>query len=278
VFNVDAFGMPCLSQDPQSPRRGQTKIRHRCWRGRAIKPLSTPLFFWHDLERGATFGAALQKEVLVTKRPPIIYIIDDDESIRLSLDSLFRSVGFATQTLVSAEEFLAADRPDTEACLVLDIRLKGTSGLDFQEQLAGSNIRMPVILMTGHGDIPMSVRGMKAGAVDFLTKPFRDQDMLDAVASALKMDGKRRASQGMLADIEERFQTLTSREQQVMLMVTQGLLNKQVAGNLGISEVTVKIHRGSAMKKMGARTLPDLVRMADVLKQRGLPDAANTTV
>ncbi|WP_430305028.1 response regulator transcription factor [Rhizobium sp. 0TCS1.26] len=215
---------------------------------------------------------------MVTKRPPIIYIIDDDESVRLSLDSLFRSVGFATQTLVSAEEFLAADRPDTEACLVLDIRLKGTSGLDFQEQLAGSNIRMPVILMTGHGDIPMSVRGMKAGAVDFLTKPFRDQDMLDAVASALKMDGKRRASQGMLADIEERFHTLTSREQQVMLMVTQGLLNKQVAGNLGISEVTVKIHRGSAMKKMGARTLPDLVRMADVLKQRGLPDAANTTV
>lgn len=207
-----------------------------------------------------------------------IYIIDDDESVRLSLDHLFRSVGFVTRTHVSTQEFLATYRPDAEACLVLDIRLQGTSGLDFQEQLNQAGVHIPIILMTGHGDIPMSVRGMKAGAIDFLTKPFRDQDMLDAVASALKVDRKRRASQEMLTDIESKFQSLTSREQQVMLLVTAGLLNKQVAGDLGISEVTVKIHRGSVMKKMGARTLPDLVRMADALKQRGTNDASNTTV
>lgn len=214
----------------------------------------------------------------MNKRAPIIYILDDEESVRQSLDSLFRSVGFATRTFVSTQEFLASERPDSEACLVLDIRLQGTSGLDFQEQLANQGIQVPVVLMTGHGDIPMSVRGMKAGAVDFLTKPFRDQDMLDAVASALKVDSKRRTSQEQWVDIEKRFETLTSREQQVMLMVTRGLLNKQVAGDLGISEVTVKIHRGSAMKKMGARTLPDLVRMADALKQRGMTGAGNTTV
>lgn len=209
---------------------------------------------------------------------PIIYIIDDDESVRYALDHLFRSVGFLTKTYVSTQEFLATNRPDTEACLVLDIRLQGTSGLDFQEQLNEAGIHIPIILMTGHGDIPMSVRGMKAGAIDFLTKPFRDQDMLDAVASALKVDRKRRASHEMLADIETKFHSLTIREQQVMMMVTKGLLNKQVAGDLGISEVTVKIHRGSVMKKMGARTLPDLVRMADALKMRGTKDANNTTV
>lgn len=208
----------------------------------------------------------------------IIYIIDDDESMRLSLDHLFRSVGFVTRTHVSTQDFLATDRPDTEACLVLDIRLQGTSGLDFQEQLNDAGVHIPIILMTGHGDIPMSVRGMKAGAIDFLTKPFRDQDMLDAVAAALKVDRVRRASHESQADIEAKFQSLTSREQQVMLMVTKGLMNKQVAGDLGISEVTVKIHRSSAMKKMGARTLPDLVRMADALKPRGAKDPSNTTV
>jgi FixJ family two-component response regulator len=214
----------------------------------------------------------------VKKNAPFIYIIDDDESIRLSLDSLFRSVGFATHTFVSTQEFLAVERPDAEACLVLDIRLQGTSGLDFQQQLAQSGIEIPVVLITGHGDIPMSVRGMKAGAVDFLTKPFRDQDMLDAVAAALKLDRTRRLNQEAFASIEERYQSLTSREQQVMLLVTRGLLNKQVAGDLGISEVTVKIHRGSAMKKMGARTLPDLVRMADALKLRDTKEAGNTSV
>lgn len=208
----------------------------------------------------------------------IIYIIDDDESVRCSLEYLFRSVGFTTLAFGSTQEFLAAYRQDTEACLVLDIRLQGTSGLDFQEQLRRSSIQIPVILMTGHGDIPMSVRGMKAGAVDFLTKPFRDQDMLDAVASALKVDRTRRANQEVSTEVGTRFQSLTSREQQVMLMVTKGLLNKQVAGELGISEVTVKIHRGSVMKKMGARTLPDLVRMADALNGEGENDTTNTTV
>ena len=214
----------------------------------------------------------------MNKRAPIVFILDDEETVRRSLDSLFRSVGFATRTFVSTREFLEFERPDSDACLVLDIRLQGSSGLDFQEQLASQGIQIPVVLITGHGDIPMSVRGMKAGAVDFLTKPFRDQDMLDAVASALKVDGKRRANQESWTDIEKRFETLTSREQQVMIMVTRGLLNKQVAGDLGISEVTVKIHRGSAMRKMGARTLPDLVRMADALKQRGISGGGNTTV
>lgn len=209
---------------------------------------------------------------------PVIYIIDDDESLRHSLDHLFRSVGFSTRTYVSTHDFLATDRPDTDACLVLDIRLQGTSGLDFQEQLNEAGIHIPIVLMTGHGDIPMSVRGMKAGAIDFLTKPFRDQEMLDAVASALKVDRKRRANHLLLVELESRFQSLTTREQQVMSLVTKGLLNKQVAGDLGISEVTVKIHRGSVMKKMGARTLPDLVRMADALKQHAMKDAGNTTV
>lgn len=209
---------------------------------------------------------------------PVIYIIDDDESLRHSLDHLFRSVGFATQTYVSTQDFLAAHRPDTNACLVLDVRLQGTSGLDFQEQLKEVGIHIPVILMTGHGDIPMSVRGMKAGAIDFLTKPFRDQEILDAVASALKVDDKRRASIELVTEIETRFQSLTVREQQVMSLVTKGLLNKQVAGELGISEVTVKIHRGSVMKKMAARTLPDLVRMADALRQHADKEASNTTV
>lgn len=211
-------------------------------------------------------------------QPPIIHVIDDDESLRLALDSLFRSVGFATETYVSTEAFLAAKRSDAEGCLVLDIRLQGTSGLDFQDQLNAHGIFMPVILMTGHGDIPMSVRGMKAGAVDFLTKPFRDQDMLDAIASALKLDRKRRAEHAQAAETEARFQTLSNREQQVMLLVTRGLLNKQIAGDLGISEVTVKIHRGAAMRKMGARTVPDLVRMADALQQRYPQGTTNTTV
>lgn len=214
----------------------------------------------------------------MTDQPPTIYIIDDDESMRLALDSLFRSVGFATQTFTSTNEFVATKRPDGEGCLVLDIRLQGMSGLDFQEELARTGVSLPVILMTGHGDIPMSVRGMKAGAIDFLTKPFRDQDMLDAVASALKHDRVRRVGQGQIADIQARFETLSTREQQVMLMVTKGLLNKQVAGDLGISEITVKIHRGAAMRKMGARTLPDLVRMADALDKQSVLDSANTTV
>ncbi|MFD1106377.1 response regulator transcription factor [Sphingobium olei] len=202
---------------------------------------------------------------------PIVHIVDDDESLRLALDGLFRSVGLATRLYGSPAEFVAADRPDAPGCLVLDVRMPGMSGLDFQEQLAGLGVRLPVVLMTGHGDIPMTVRAMKAGAVDFLSKPFRDQDMLDAVGAAIDRDRGRRASDGQTDAIRSRFAQLTMREKQVMTLVTAGKMNKQVAGTLELSEITVKIHRGSAMRKMEARTLADLVRMAEVLELR--PDA-----
>jgi FixJ family two-component response regulator len=200
--------------------------------------------------------------------PGAVHIVEDDESLRSALDSLFRSVGHSTRTYGSAQEFLEAPAKPDRGCLVLDVRLPGTSGLEFQEQLVGLGIHLPVILMTGHGDIPMSVRAMKAGAVDFLPKPFRDQDMLDAVAAAMERDRKQRAEQGDATQLKERFATLSPREQQVMMLVTKGKMNKQVAGDLGLSEITVKIHRGSAMRKMGARTLADLVRMADSLSAK----------
>jgi FixJ family two-component response regulator len=195
----------------------------------------------------------------------VVYIIDDDESMRAALDSLLRSVGLGTRAYSSVSEFLSAQRPDTPGCLVLDVRMPGISGLDFQGQLAGLGIHLPVVLMTGHGDVPMSVRGMKAGAVDFLTKPFRDQDMLDAVATAIARDAARRKIDDEQALLRDKFATLSPREQQVMKLVAAGKMNKQVAGDLGLSEITVKIHRGAAMRKMGARTLADLVRMAEAL-------------
>lgn len=197
---------------------------------------------------------------------PVVHIVDDDDSLRLALDSLFRSVGLQTRAYGSVSAFLDMPRNDLPGCIVLDVRLPGISGLDFQAQFGALGIRLPVILITGHGDIPMSVRAMKAGAVDFLQKPFRDQDMLDAVVAAIERDGKRRTADGEATLIIERFATLSPREQQVMMLVTAGKMNKQVAGDLGISEVTVKIHRGAAMRKMGARTLADLVRMADAFK------------
>lgn len=199
---------------------------------------------------------------------PVVHIVDDDGSLRAALDSLFRSVGLQTRAYGSASEFLDMRKDDLPGCIVLDVRLPGASGLDFQTQLGSFGIHLPVILITGHGDIPMSVRAMKAGAVDFLAKPFRDQDMLDAVVAAIDRDRKRRAADGEVALIQERFATLSPREQQVMMLVTTGKMNKQVAGDLGLSEVTVKIHRGAAMRKMGARTLADLVRMADVFKAK----------
>jgi len=195
----------------------------------------------------------------------IVHIVDDDVSLRLALDSLFRSVGLRTQLHGSAREFLAAERPDVPSCLVLDVRLPGMSGLDFHEQLAAHGIHLPVVLMTGHGDIPMSVRAMKAGAVDFLPKPFRDQDMLDAVGAALDKDRERRAAEDGAAGLRSAFATLTQREKQVMALVSAGRMNKQVAWALDLSEITVKIHRGSAMRKMGAKSLADLVRMAEAL-------------
>ena len=198
----------------------------------------------------------------------IVYIVDDDESLRCAVDSLCRSIGLRTRTYASAREFLDAKPGELAGCLVLDVRLPGISGLDFQSQLAELGIHLPVILITGHGDIQMSVRAMKAGAVDFLAKPFRDQELLDAVTAAIERDRKRRVADRGVDLIRERFLTLSPREQQVMMLVTAGKMNKQVAGELGLSEITVKIHRGAAMRKIGARTLADLVRMVDALKPK----------
>jgi FixJ family two-component response regulator len=199
---------------------------------------------------------------------PVVHIVDDDASLGDGLSSLLRSVGLNARTYSSTREFLGADNLDAPGCIVLDIRLPGTSGLDLQEQLVGLGIRLPVILMTGHGDIPMSVRAMKAGAVDFLPKPFRDQDMIDAVTAAINRDRLQRASEEQAVVIVDRYATLSPREREVMALVTAGRMNKQIAGELGLSEVTVKIHRGAAMRKMGARSLAELVRMADALKNR----------
>jgi FixJ family two-component response regulator len=195
----------------------------------------------------------------------VVIIVDDDASIRASLDSLFRSVGLETRLFGSPAELLGGVMPDKPACIVLDVRLPGVSGLDLQGQLTRQGIRYPIIFMTGHGDIPMSVRAMKAGAVDFLSKPFRDQDMLDAVTAALERDAQRRAEAATKEDIRIQYESLTAREREVMGHVTAGLMNKQVAGLIGLSEITVKIHRGNVMRKMEVRSLADLVRKAEAL-------------
>ena len=195
----------------------------------------------------------------------VVFVIDDDEAMRETLGSLFRSVGLRVELLGSARDFAQVKMPDAPSCLVLDIRLPGVSGLDFQSELAKAGIRIPIIFMTGHGDIPMSVQAMKAGALDFLTKPFRDQEMLDAVVRALERDQKRRDSEKVVAEVRERFDSLTSREREVITMVVDGLLNKQIAGRLGITEITVKVHRVNMMRKMRARSVIELVGMADLL-------------
>jgi FixJ family two-component response regulator len=203
-----------------------------------------------------------------TAEEPTVFVVDDDESMREALRSLFRSVSLRVETFGSAADFLRSKLPDVASCLVLDVRLPGLSGLDFQAELAKANIHIPIIFMTGHGDIPMSVQAMKAGAVDFLTKPFRDQDMLDAVAAALERDRGRRKDEQRISELQTRFEALTEREREVMELVTAGLMNKQIAGELGLSEITVKIHRGHVMRKMAARSLADLVRMAEELGVR----------
>ncbi|MGY4156070.1 MULTISPECIES: response regulator transcription factor [unclassified Bradyrhizobium] len=196
---------------------------------------------------------------------PIVFVVDDDASVRDALNNLFRSVGLRTAVFGSAHEFLQHKLPDVPSCLILDIRLPRLSGLDFQAELAKADIHIPIIFMTGHGDIPMTVRAMKAGAVDFLTKPFRDQDMLDAVTTAIKRDKSRRDDARVLANLRAAFAALTPRERQIMSLVTAGLMNKQVAAEIGVAEITVKIHRGHIMRKMAAKSLPDLVRMAQTL-------------
>jgi FixJ family two-component response regulator len=194
---------------------------------------------------------------------PVVVVIDDDPSVRKAVDRLLRSVDLRVELFESAQEFLQSKPPDAPSCIVLDVRLPGQSGLNLQRNLTAANIHIPIIFITAHGDIPMSVRAMKAGAVEFLAKPFHDQDLLDAIEAALERDRARRAHEKLIGDLRERFATLTERERQVMRLVVAGRLNKQIAAELGISEMTAKIHRGQVFRKMRAASLPDLVRMAD---------------
>jgi FixJ family two-component response regulator len=195
----------------------------------------------------------------------VVFVIDDDASLRESLSSLLRSIGLHVELFDSAAQFLKSKRPDVPSCLVLDVRLPGLSGLDFQSELIKNDIHVPIIFITGHGDIPMSVRAMKAGAIEFLTKPLREQDLLDAVQTGLDRDRARRESDKTVTELRSRYDSLTGREQEVIGYVASGLMNKQIAGEIGISEITVKVHRGNLMRKMGAKSLADLVRMVDAL-------------
>ena len=199
----------------------------------------------------------------MTQEQPVVIVVDDDPSIRKAIDRLLRSVGLRVELFESAQEFLQSNHLDAPSCIVLDVRLPGQSGLNLQRDLAAAHMRVPIIFITGHGDIPMSVRAMKAGAVEFLTKPFHDQDLLDAIEVALEKDRALRAEEKFVAELHERFDKLTTRERQVMQLVVAGRLNKQIAAELGISEMTAKIHRGQVFRKMQAVSLPDLVRMAD---------------
>jgi len=210
--------------------------------------------------------AALRPEMaMATQDQATVVVIDDDASVRKALDNLFRSVGLEVELFSSPQEFLQSERPDRPGCIVLDVRFPGRSGLDMQREISAANTPLPIIFITGYGDIPMSVRAMKAGAVEFLTKPFRDQDLLDAVGVALEKDRVRRANEVRLSELRTRFQTLTARERQVLSLVIAGRLNKQIAGELGVSEMTVKMHRRQVMRKMQATGLAQLVRLADQL-------------
>jgi FixJ family two-component response regulator len=202
----------------------------------------------------------------MTGGAPVVFVIDDDPSVRSSLKFLLSTVGLQVESFDSADSFLHKKSPDAPSCLVLDVRMPGLSGLDFQHDLAARNIRIPIVFLTGHGDIPMTVRAMKAGAVEFLTKPFRDQDLLDAVRVALDRDRARREQEKEVADLQRRYDSLTSREQQVISMLVSGMLNKQIAGQLGTAESTVKVQRSRAMEKMHADSLVDLVRMIEKIK------------
>ena len=195
----------------------------------------------------------------------VVFVVDDDASVCAALKSLFESVGLTVDLFESAAAFLESQHPDLPSCLVLDVRLPGLSGLEFQDELLKANIHLPIIFITGHGDIPMSVRAMKAGAVEFLTKPFRDQDLLDAVRLALQRDRTRREEEKSIATLKTRYASLTPREKEVLGFVTAGLLNKQIAAKMGVSEITVKVHRGNAIRKMGTRSLAELIKVAALL-------------
>jgi FixJ family two-component response regulator len=205
---------------------------------------------------------------------PMVYVVDDDESMRDAVGDLLRSIGLSVETFGTAQEFLAFDMPDVPSCLILDVRLKGQSGLAVQEQLLASRLDLPIVFMTAHGDIAMTVKAMKAGAKDFLAKPFRDQDMLDAVGHALASDEERRAASRYLADLRRCYDLLTVREREVMAFVATGLMNKQIAGEMNLSVITIKIYRGQAMRKMGARSLADFVLKAEAL---GIKPSQSTT-
>jgi FixJ family two-component response regulator len=206
---------------------------------------------------------------------PVVFVVDNDPAVRRMIKRLLESVGLQVELFGSAEEFRRSERPTTTSCLVLDIRLPGISGLDFQRELAETNIQIPIIFITAHGDIPMAVRAMKAGAVEFLTKPFRDQDLLDAIQQALGRDRMRRAHEAEIATLLERLESLTSGERRVLPLVVSGRPNKQIAGEIGTSEATVKVHRSQLMKKMGADSLPELVRMAEKI---GIPGSLASPV
>jgi FixJ family two-component response regulator len=199
---------------------------------------------------------------------PTVFVIDDDAAVRTSVEQLLRSVSLQAVSFGSTADFLRARRPNAPSCLVLDVRLPGLSGLDFQTELDRAGINIPIIFISGYADVPMSVKAMKAGAVEFLTKPFREQDLLDAIRSALERDGAQREKNLSLAKVRASFDSLTNREQQVIALVTSGFMNKQIAAKLGVSEITVKVHRGNVMRKMGVRSLAELVRMADALGLR----------
>jgi len=201
-----------------------------------------------------------------SEEQPFVFVIDDDESLRDALEMLFRMVGLRAKTFPAAADFLKSKLPDIPTCLVLDVRLPGISGLDFQAELAKADIKIPIIFMTGHGDIPMAVEAMKAGAVEFLPKPFRDQDMIDAVHRALERDRTRRQAERTNAQLRMNYASLSKREREVMACVTAGLMNKQIAAKLGVAEVTVKLHRGKLMRKMNAQSVAELARMAEILE------------
>src|SRR5438477_8210519 len=205
-------------------------------------------------------------QTLQSDPPPVVLVVDDDLSVRNAVVNLIRSLGMRAEMFGSASEFLALEPPDAPCCLIVDIRMPGMSGLDFQKKLAAIDINIPIIFVTAHGDVPMTVRAMKAGAIEFLTKPYRDQDLLDAVRIALERDRARREQEKEVTDLQQRFDSLTPREQEVISMVVSGMLNKQIAGQLGTAENTVKVHRSRAMEKMNAQSVADLVRMIEKLK------------
>jgi len=204
----------------------------------------------------------------MTEAKPTVLVIDDDPDLRASIARLLRSLDLDARPFASISDFLESDPPDGPTCLVLDVRLPGQSGLDLQRELTAAHRQLPIIFITGHGDIPMTVRAMKAGAVEFLTKPFRDQELLDAVQVGLERDRARREKDTLVATLRARYETLTPREQEVIALVTTGLMNKQIAAEIGVTEITVKVHRGNAMRKMGAKSLADLVKMVDALGVR----------